>query len=427
MVTKKRSKKKHKEGLVGDTVIGAQSEYNPVVEDSTWTDDVTEVLSGKAIVYRTKNSGGRYYVRLWLPAEKKYYRKSLKTKDKTEAIAKAEQLVIDALAEVRAGFKMYSLTFGELMERYDAHQEERVRNDNITQGRLETIRTMMRNFIRFVGADVRSDGVKATKFQEYFDWRREEKPNVTNATLRNEQAQIQHFYKWASDEGFLNRDTKPKFKELRFIAPSPRPSFTTPDYKLLYQFLRTWHKGIDDPDEVLYRQLFREFVLLKANIGMRFRELRETQWKNLSVEGRARATQSIVYIFVPKEISKTKRDRTAVGARGDIIDRLKKLTEYTRDNDYLFTDPRTGGPLDKTMMYRLWHEAMVGAGLDKREPPYSFYSLRHYFATMRLQEGGVDVFALAKIMGTSVKNIEDHYGQILVRDMGDELTRRRKR
>lgn len=36
-------------------------------------------------------------------------------------------------------------------------------------------------------------------------------------------------------------------------------------------------------------------------------------------------------------------------------------------------------------------------------------------------------FALAKIMGTSVKNIEDHYGQILVRDMGDELTRRRKR
>ena len=79
------------------------------------------------------------------------------------------------------------------------------------------------------------------------------------------------------------------------------------------------------------------------------------------------------------------------------------------------------------MMYRLWHEAMVGAGLDKREPPYSFYSLRHYFATMRLQEGGVDVFALAKIMGTSVKNIEDHYGQILVRDMGDELTRRRRR
>lgn len=58
--------------------------------------------------------------------------------------------------------------------------------------------------------------------------------------------------------------------------------------------------------------------MLKANIRMRFRELRETHWKNLSVEGWAKATQSIVDIFVPKEISTTKRDSTAVGARGDI-------------------------------------------------------------------------------------------------------------
>jgi integrase len=110
-----------------------------------------------------------------------------------------------------------------------------------------------------------------------------------------------------------------------------------------------------------------------------------------------------------------------------VIHRLKKISAFTRDTDFLFADPITGQALDKTMLYKLWREAIFGAGLSEKTPPYTFYSLRHYFASMRLQKGGVDVYALSKIMGTSVKNIEDHYGQILIRDMGDELTRRRRR
>lgn len=427
MVTKKRAKKTHKEGLLGDVIIGNARNYNPVVESSTWTDDVTEVLGGKAVIYRTKNSGGRYYVRLWLPAEKKYFRKSLRTKNKHEAVANAEKLVIDALADIRAGYKIYSLTFADLMERYIAHQQERADEGNITLGRLETIKTMMRHFIAFVGSDSKSDNVQPTHFQTYFDWRRQDKPNITNTTLRNEQAQIQHFYKWASEEGYLNIDIKPKFKELRFVAPSSRPVFTTADYQSFYQFLRVWHKGYEDPLDIFYRKLFREFILIKANTGLRFKELRYTKWRDVSVERKEKATDSIVYIFVPSSLAKNKRDRTAVGVRGDVIQRIKSMTEFTRDTDFLFSDPTTGEPLDKTLLYRLWREAMIGAGLDQRNPPYTFYSLRHYFASMRLQEGGVDVYALSKIMGTSVKNIEDHYGQILVREMGDVLTRRRRK
>ena len=39
--------------------------------------------------------------------------------------------------------------------------------------------------------------------------------------------------------------------------------------------------------------------------------------------------------------------------------------------------------------------------------------------------GGVDGLTLTEIMGSSLMNIEDLYGQILVRDVEDELTRRR--
>ena len=41
----------------------------------------------------------------------------------------------------------------------------------------------------------------------------------------------------------------------------------------------------------------------------------------------------------------------------------------------------------------------------------STYCFRHTYATYRLMEG-VDVYFLAKQMGTSVKMIEDHYGHI---------------
>ena len=43
--------------------------------------------------------------------------------------------------------------------------------------------------------------------------------------------------------------------------------------------------------------------------------------------------------------------------------------------------------------------------------PRSSYCLRHTYATFRLMEG-VDVYFLAKQMGTSVRMIEDHYGHI---------------
>lgn len=54
---------------------------------------------------------------------------------------------------------------------------------------------------------------------------------------------------------------------------------------------------------------------------------------------------------------------------------------------------------------------------NKPRPPYS---LRHYYATQRLLEG-VSVYDLAKNMGTSVKQIEKHYGHILSTKKTEEL------
>jgi integrase len=42
---------------------------------------------------------------------------------------------------------------------------------------------------------------------------------------------------------------------------------------------------------------------------------------------------------------------------------------------------------------------------------YTLYSLRHFYAVQMLRHGKVNVFDIAKNMGTSVQIIEQYYGR----------------
>ena len=74
-------------------------------------------------------------------------------------------------------------------------------------------------------------------------------------------------------------------------------------------------------------------------------------------------------------------------------------------------------------LYRLWGIIHKESGIGDFVEDYSYYSLRHTFATYRLQFGNVYVFTLSKVMGSSVKYIEEHDGQIQTENMTDYITR----
>ena len=64
----------------------------------------------------------------------------------------------------------------------------------------------------------------------------------------------------------------------------------------------------------------------------------------------------------------------------------------------------------------------AGVEFDRDGDRRTIYSLRHTYATFRLQEG-VNHYVLARNMGTSVKMLEQHYGHTSNRAMADELTK----
>jgi site-specific recombinase XerD len=130
-----------------------------------------------------------------------------------------------------------------------------------------------------------------------------------------------------------------------------------------------------------------------------------------------------VQIRVEAETSKVGKDRTAIGMRGDFFKRIKSYSKHTHKMDYVFADVDTGQPVARKLLYKIGNLIMKESGLADSPNDYSYYCLRHTFATYRLQFGKVDIRTLAKVMGCSVRFIEQHYDSAKVENMMDYITR----
>ena len=162
--------------------------------------------------------------------------------------------------------------------------------------------------------------------------------------------------------------------------------------------------------------------LIQSNTGLRFGECRFLKWHYVSVV-KGENKYPNVHIRVPAEISKVRKDRTSVGMRGDFFTRIRTYSYHTHSDDYIFSDMQTGKYLDKKVLYKMWHLIMKESGLEESLNDYTYYCLRHTFATYRLQYGKVDIRTLAKVMGCSVTYIEQHYDSARGENMTDYITR----
>ena len=62
------------------------------------------------MIFITPYSGGKYYFRMWVSAEGKYYKKSLRTTDKNLAVELAEQEILGIITKVNSGYKVFGLS-----------------------------------------------------------------------------------------------------------------------------------------------------------------------------------------------------------------------------------------------------------------------------------------------------------------------------
>ena len=322
-----------------------------------------DICDGEVKLLRTKQSGDVWQMRCWISLEKKYVKKSLRTKDFEESKSKGRKLYYSMMGKLDAGQKLFTITSSELVEKYLDMQQDRVDGGFITQQRRNTIITQCNHFMEFVGKDRKMDTITRERYKDYYLFRRKKKPDVKVPTLLNERSTIGHIYKWSLEQGYITQDRLPVWAELKVSNIGSRTAFTIEDYQTLYGYLRNYTKNISDEKEIYLRKIIRDFILVQSNTGLRFGECRFLKWHYVSiVKGDNKYPN--VHIRVEAETSKVRKERLSVGMRGDFFSRIKTYSNHTHPTDYVFADMETGKPLDKKNIYNMWKLIMTESGLE---------------------------------------------------------------
>jgi len=153
------------------------------------------------------------------------------------------------------------------------------------------------------------------------------------------------------------------------------------------------------------RRVFSTWIKLLYHSGLRpGREANRLRWSDVS-----RVAGGEVTIRVASDTKTGARTCIAEPGIWPVLEEFRTLTKWNRAGDYIFADYVTGNPI--VNFSRSWRNLMKACAFKKAPDgsDYAPYSLRHVYATERL-ESGMDVRLVAKNMGTSLQMIEQHYG-----------------
>ena len=157
--------------------------------------------------------------------------------------------------------------------------------------------------------------------------------------------------------------------------------------------------------------------------GIRIGTLHQLRWSNIHEIPKRSNRDPKVYkeIRVLSEQGKTARYYEIPAPITGYINRLRIISNFTRSDDYLFSNQKDGSKWSE----RIWHEGLVDMMMEanladrnkeavnkamivKSGKDISWYSFRHSFITWRLTSGH-KIEKVAAHCDTSIEYIQKHY------------------
>ncbi len=377
------------------------------------------LYGGDVKLFTTNKSNGIWQVKIYIHEENKYYQKSLRTRDENFARTLAENEYIQIKAKRLNKQQIFPMTLHSVIDEWLLVQEKGI-GISRKLGRFNTIKSQTNWLKKFVSdKNVKIDSIDGSLFLSYFSWRRKKSDGVVNSTLMNEASTIRTIFTYAIRRGYIEQGYLPEFQPIK-KDDNRRESLSVSEWRTIYRFMGS-KQFLDDGDTNKTRYFVRDFVILLANTGIRFGEMRRTKWKNVKVVRGKDEKKKLCEIRLEDWMTKNGKARKVQGMRGDVIERIKSYSNSTHHNDYIFVDNNSGNQLSKDTYYRAWKVMMKGTGLDKGWKKITFYNLRHMYATFRLY-AGVDSRSLCENLGCGLNFLEQHYGHMKTQVMRDKLT-----
>ena len=373
--------------------------------------DAFEIFDGRVKIFRTGSKV--WQMQVWINEEKKYVRESLKTEEKDTAQRLAEERYIFLRAKVQSGERVFSIRATELRDRFLEYAEKQVAAGQLSQGRLNNIKTYTKHYIDFVGAQSQIQNIPVKKFKDYLAFRRQKKSDILATVVVNESITIKQMYRWAQSEGLMQQNYAIDFGSIKKPKDEAvRDSFTTDEYEQLVLVSKNWHKRTKDgstAEQRYYRQLINDFIIVMGNGGFRTQEARLLTWGDIKrIYGKGEETYAEV--VVRAETTKVRKTRTFEMRRGDVFHRRHEKTQYKEPKDFVFQMYQTKEVVNATKLYNTYNELIEE--VRKKYPQFdttkTLYCLRHFWITIRIL-AGMNVYDIAKIAGTSLTQIQKHY------------------
>ena len=378
-------------------------------------------LYGGDVKLFRRGQSGNWQVKIWIRENNKYFRKSLRTRDENLARTLAEDEYLEIKSKRRSGEKIFDITLHKVIDEWLETQKALIGIDK-TEGRYLTIVSQCNWLKKFISdKNFKIKDVSSSLFMNYYSFRRKQtNDRVQNVTLVNERATINAVFKYAIKNGYLSAIFQAEFPIIKKNARR-REALTINEYRTITNFMKS-KKFLDEDDNLKVRHFIRDFTLLLSNTGLRFGEARRLKWRHVKIVRGKDEKKSLCEIRLSADMTKNRKDRVVQGRRGDVLDRIRSYSNYTKSNDFVFVDNVSGNELGRDYYYRAWKFMLNETGLKDGDKEISYYNLRHTYATWRLY-AGMNSRALCENLGTGLQSLEQHYGQMKTRMMRDELTK----
>ena len=400
--------------------------------DMAHAKDQVSIADGQITLYRRDDvRDALWQCRIKMKGHRGYIRRSTGQKELEKAEHAAWQILGELTQRTAQNLPLKNKNFTEVASSFLRDAETRFREGRTSEGRFLVVQgTLKRYLLPFFGRK-EITLIQKKELMEYRKWRqdywitgpgkgeRKKRISPTTATLKQEWSVLRGVFTHGIEMGLLSPLILANLKHEK-IKINKRPAFTSEEYRRLYEFMRGWTKKSTNPKIQKDRELLRDYVLIMANSGMRKGEARTLKWRDVNSYTNEHG------VWTTLRVKGKTGERLVVCQPGTerYFNRLKKRPYKTQPDDLVFCH-KDGEPIaDWTSFSSLIKAA--GLERDTNGNKRSIYSLRHTYATLRL-ENGTNVYWLKQNMGTSVTMIERHYGQtrVLV-GIEHETARRRK-
>ncbi len=271
------------------------------------------------------------------------------------------------------------------------------------------------------------------ELQKFGTWRVKtmgRSPVLSTVTTHN--SAMNRVFDIAVERGWIAQAQVPKLKN-NGKKGTAREAFSLSEYKSLTSYMPSWIDKAHTEKSSQMRRLLRDYILVLSNTGIRHgTESMGLKWRD--IEWIVKDGERYLQLTVSGKVGK----RTAI-ARHNTETYLRRIQERTPNIAQLTFDALLKKKLNQKVfvledgtetnsLAGTFRILMRESGLDKdreTKEKRSLYSLRHTYAHMSILNESMDVYTLAKQMGTSVKMIEQHYGHLKPAQKADVIAGKR--